>query len=178
MPYDQRSFLAGFAAGRTLWKPPFPLPEGQALGWTADSEWLVFAPGILGTAEHSTRTPYIKLNYGQCVGVYAVNGTTPNYGNDWVGIFLISTHPDFMTLYLNTESGWWTSVKGTCSYLGLTWYYSAFNQNGQYGGGTSIDTDLPVFDATGYVVGYPAWTRPTPPETIIAMLQAANVRRD
>ena len=176
MPYDERSFLAGLALGRTLWKPPHPLPQGSALGWTADAEWLVFEPGTLGTVEESTRTPYIKLNYGQCVGVYSINGTTPDYGSDWIGIFLISTDPDFMTLYANTENGWWTNVKGTCTYLGLKWYYSSLNQNPDYGGGTSIDTNLPVFDATGYVTGYSWWTRPAPPETIIAMLQAANVR--
>lgn len=176
MSYDQRSFLSGLALGRALWKPPYPLPYKDIPEWTADEEWLVFDPGIIGTVEHSERTPYIKLNYGKCVGVYAINGTTPGYGSDWVGIFLISTNPDYMTLYLNTERGWWTSVKGTCSYLGLTWYYTGFCQNSIWGGGTSIDTDLPHFDATGYVTGYPEWTRPTPPETIIAMMQAANVR--
>lgn len=176
MPYDERSFLAGLAAGRAMWKPPYPLPQKSALGWTADEGWLVFDPGILGTVEESTRTPYIKLNYGQCVGVYAVNGTVPDYGDDWVGIFLISTDRDFMTLYLNTENGWWTSVKGTCSYLGLTWYFASFSQNEEFGGGTSIDTDLPMFDATGYVIGYPGWNTHAPPETVIAMLQAANVR--
>lgn len=176
MPYDQRSFLAGLALGRALWKPPFPLPEGHALSWTADEEWLVFDPGIVGTAPESTRSPYIKLNYGKCIGVYSVNGTVPGYGDDWVGIFLISTDPDFITLYTNTEHSWWTNVKGSCEYLGLKWYYTSLNQNEDYGGSTFINTDFPEFDATGYTVGYPSWYLAAPPETIIAMLQAANVR--
>jgi len=176
MPYDKESFLAGFAVGRTLWTPPMPMAPGNPMGWTADSEWLVTLPGILATADHSSRSPYIKVNSGQCVGVYLINGSTPGYGSDWIGIFLISTNPQYMTLYLNTEDGWWTSVKGTCSYLGKTWYYSGFNQNSQWGGGTSLNTDLPVFDAQGRTAGYPNWDTPPPPEIVVAMLEAANVR--
>lgn len=176
MPYDERSFLAGLAVGRAMWKPPIVLPPGETQGWTADEEWLFYDPGVIGTVDESTRTPYIKLNYGKCVGVYSINGSTPGYGNDWVGLFLISTNRDCITLYANTERSWFTSVVGSCNYLGLTWYYSGGNQNSEYGGGTEINTDFPVFDATGYVVGYSNWYIPAPPETIIAMMQAANVR--
>ena len=132
--------------------------------------------GIIGLANNnSSRTNYTKVNNGIAIGAYIINGTVPDYGSDWVSVFLLSTIQEYALMRLQTEFGWRTPVLKTFTYLDLQWYSYAFGQNRIFGGGTYIDTPFPTVDLEGKISGYPSWNSTPPDETYIYILQQAGV---
>lgn len=149
--------------------------DSTGLGWSAKKEFLVYDAGTIATADSGQRTPYIKLYDGYAVGAYTINGTTPGFGNDWVGIHLFSTDPTYVGMQLHTERDWYECRLFSFEYLNLTWYWTAFNQNSRWSGANSLNTSLPVFDATGYTVGISTWGVQPPTDVAVAILEAAGV---
>lgn len=144
MSYNSDSYMAGLALGRLLWRPPSVM---TALGWDADRRCLTFrANTVLASADHSSRTPYIKTNDGWAICVIAENTCDSQFGGNWAWVYVISTYEAATKFHIPGFS-----EIGTLSYqyLGLKWYITASAQNARYGGATELHTAFPKIDFGG-----------------------------